>query len=169
MLLTGFDYVWQRLETRLDGLDDAEYHWVPAEPSWQVRQSDDQGWLVDIASDEPQPAPITTIGWRMWHISSDCLAGYISPELGDWPLPVRGRQWFGEVEPARQTLTLAYTVFRERITALGEDGLQRRLGPDWGAFAESSWADLEVHALDEVVHHGAEIGLLRDLYRSDRS
>jgi hypothetical protein len=41
------------------------------------------------------------------------------------------------------------------------DGTSRaRLGP----YAESNTVDLALHVLDEVVHHGAEIGLLRDLY-----
>ncbi|MCZ2837567.1 hypothetical protein [Modestobacter sp. VKM Ac-2985] len=29
----------------------------------------------------------------------------------------------------------------------------------------ADWADLLVHATDELAHHGAEIALLRDLYR----
>ena len=33
-----------------------------------------------------------------------------------------------------------------------------------GPYAESSKADLALHVLDEVIHHGAEVGLLRDLY-----
>jgi hypothetical protein len=61
-------------------------------------------------------------------------------------------------------LTTSYEVFRARILDLGEVGLWTQLGPDWGPYAESTWADLVVHALDELAHHGAEIGLLRDLY-----
>jgi hypothetical protein len=38
------------------------------------------------------------------------------------------------------------------------------LGPSWGPYAESNTADLVLHVLDEVIHHGAEVGLLRDLY-----
>jgi hypothetical protein len=33
-----------------------------------------------------------------------------------------------------------------------------------GPYAESNTVDLALHVLDEVVHHGAEVGLLRDLY-----
>ena len=53
---------------------------------------------------------------------------------------------------------------RDELAALGEVGCWELLGPAWGPFAESTWIDLFVHAVDEVVHHGAEIGLLRDLY-----
>jgi hypothetical protein len=97
---------------------------------------------------------------------ADCLASYVAPHLGDWPLPGEFRDWFGAAEPARGAMETAYSVFRERITALGEDGLAAEMGPDWGAYQHEPWAALVIHAIDEVVHHAAEIGLLRDLYRA---
>ncbi|MFD8749095.1 hypothetical protein [Streptomyces sp. NPDC059616] len=36
------------------------------------------------------------------------------------------------------------------------------LGP--GGWADETYLKLALHALDEVAHHGGEIGLLRDLY-----
>lgn len=33
-----------------------------------------------------------------------------------------------------------------------------------GPYAEANTVDLVLHVLDEVIHHGAEVGLLRDLY-----
>lgn len=164
LLFDGFDYVWDRIRTRLDGITASEYLWEPVDDVWTVRPAGD-GWAVDLARPEPDPAPVTTIAWRTWHIASDCLASYLSPALGDWPLPVRDRAWFGDPEPALAAMDTAYTTFRERVTGLGEDGLQTKLGRAWGPFADDSWAALVVHALDEVVHHGAEIALLRDLYR----
>ncbi|MDT4906149.1 MAG: hypothetical protein QOH52_4165, partial [Pseudonocardiales bacterium] len=53
---------------------------------------------------------------------------------------------------------------RDRVTALGEDGVRQPLGPAWGPYADDSWAALVVHAQDELAHHGAEVALLRDLY-----
>ena len=38
------------------------------------------------------------------------------------------------------------------------------LGPSWGDAAERTRLDLALHAERELVHHGAEIALLRDLY-----
>ena len=38
------------------------------------------------------------------------------------------------------------------------------LGPSWGPYAEANTVDLALHVLDEVILHGAEVGLLRDLY-----
>ena len=50
------------------------------------------------------------------------------------------------------------------MAGLSPDGWAAPLGPSWGPYAESSTVDLALHVLDEVVHHGAEVGLLRDLY-----
>ena len=167
VLLLGIDDAYARLRGRLDGLGDEEYLWQPVPGSWSVHPDGDR-WMADWADPDPVPAPVTTIAWRLWHIGLQCLTSYVSPSLGDWPLPVEGRAWFGEAAPALAALKTSYEVFRARIEALGEDGLMRPLGPAWGSFAESSWADLVVHALDELAHHGAEIALLRDLYPSLR-
>jgi hypothetical protein len=162
-LLLGVDDAFERLWTRLQGLESEEYLWEPVPGCWTVRPAGDR-WVADWADPDPVPAPVTTIAWRMWHVGLQALASYVSPALGDWPLPVRGRAWFGEPEPALQALRTSYEIFRERVSALGDDGVWAPLGPAWGSYAESTWADLTVHALDELAHHGAEIALLRDLY-----
>jgi hypothetical protein len=164
LLFGGLDYVWDRLRTRLDGLTDDEYLWQPVGDVWTVRP-DGSTWTAERTRAEPDPPPVTTIAWRLWHIGSDCLATYVSPALGDWPLPVRGCEWYGQVEPALAALDTAYATFRERVTALGEEGIRTKLGPDWGPYADDTWAALALHALDELAHHGAEVALLRDLYR----
>lgn len=163
LLLTGIDDAWGRLRSRLDGITDAEYRWEPVADVWTVRPDGDR-WLAHPNERTAPPAPVSTIAWRLWHIASDCLASYVSPPLGDWPLPVSGHEWFGEVEPALAAMDTAYQTFRARVTALGEDGIWRPLGPDWGPFADDPWAALVVHAQDELAHHGAEVALLRDLY-----
>jgi hypothetical protein len=162
VLLTRFDEVTSRLRYRLDGLSDTEYLWEPVPGVWTVRAEHD-GWQVDEHRYDLEPAPVTTIAWRLWHIASDCLASYVY-RLGGWPLEVSDRQWYGRAEPALRTLDEAIAAFHTRITALGEDGAWRPLGPDWGEHRDQPWIALVVHALDEVSHHAAEIALLRDLY-----
>lgn len=163
MLLAGLDEAWNRLWARLDGLSQAEYRWAPVADCWDLTEHDD-GWRADYTRDEPEPGPVTTIAWRTWHIGSTCLSNYISPELGDWPLRAPRDYWQPDVTDGLAELALSYQVFRARVQALGEDGVRRKLGPNWGIYAENNWADLLVHALDELAHHGGEIGLLRDLY-----
>jgi hypothetical protein len=162
LVFGGFDFGWDRLRRRMDGLTDAEYLWEPVADMWTIRREGER-WVADWARPDPVPAPVTTIAWRLWHIA-DCLASYVAPHLGEWPLPGEFRDWVGEVPPALAQLDVAHDAFRQRITDLGEDGLRRELGPKWGPYEHDSWATLVVHAMDEVAHHGAEVGLLRDLY-----
>ncbi len=56
--------------------------------------------------------------------------------------------------------------WHDGIAALDEDGLRRPLGPKGGDFAGDPMAALIIHINREVMHHGGEICLLRDLYRS---
>lgn len=51
----------------------------------------------------------------------------------------------------------------------GSDRLFDLLGEGWGPYAESTVLALALHAQREVTHHGAEIALLRDLFRSRSS
>ena len=163
VMVTVLDEAWTRLADRLDGLAEAEYLWEPVAGCWSVRPVGGQ-WLVDRPEPAPDPAPVTTIAWRMWHIGSECLAGYTANGLAAWPLPVHGREWFADPGDAVAAMQTAYEVFRSAIEAIGDDGRWAPLGPTWGPYAESSWLALVVHALDELAHHGAEIALLRDLY-----
>ena len=45
------------------------------------------------------------------------------------------------------------------------NGWRRRWAPKGGPFAEDPLASLVLHVSRETMHHGGEIGLLRDLYR----
>ncbi|MFL6136422.1 MAG: DinB family protein [Frankiaceae bacterium] len=168
LVLGSIDYVWSRVRDRLGGLDQDEYLWEPAPGCWSVREHDG-AWLADLARPEPVPPPVTTIAWRLWHIASDCLAGYTSAGLGPWPLEVRDAEWFGEVGQALPAADAAWSAFRSGLERLGEDGMWRALGPGWGAYADDSWAALVLHAQDEISHHGAEIALLRDLHAAQRT
>ncbi len=68
----------------LRGLDDDEYLWEPVGGCWNVRRrgqatsSRPYGggpWVFDNADEEPSPAPVTTIGWRLMHLV-DVIGGY---------------------------------------------------------------------------------------------
>jgi DinB superfamily len=163
LLLAHFDYVWGRVRGRLDGLPQDEYRWRPTPDCWDLRE-DGGGWEIERVVPDPVPGAVTTIAWRLWHIASECLAGYTANGLGPWPLDVKDRQWYPDVGPALAALDTAWDAFRSGIAALGEDGIWRKLGPDWGPYADDTWAALVLHAYDEVAHHGAEVALLRDLY-----
>jgi hypothetical protein len=54
---------------------------------------------------------------------------------------------------------------RRGVRGLGADGLARPCGSAEGPWADHSMAELVLHINREMLHHGAEIALLRDLYR----
>ena len=50
------------------------------------------------------------------------------------------------------------------VCELGVAGLARPCGPAGGEFRDRPMAALVLHVQRELIHHGAEIALLRDLY-----
>ena len=163
LVLNSLDYVWGRLRARWGGLTQEEYLWEPVKRCWSVHDHD--GVVsVERVEPDPEPAPVTTIAWRLWHIGSECLAGYTKRGLGPWPLQVHDREWFMDVDQALAAVHTAWAAFRDGLGALDEDGMNSALGEAWGPYGEDSWAALVLHAQDELSHHGAEIALLRDLY-----
>jgi hypothetical protein len=167
VVLDGLDRVWRRERGRCEGLSQAEYLWEPVAGCWSVRPVDgsDGVWRAnERTDDEPAVAPVTTIAWRLWHIASECLADYTVRGLGAWPLAVEDTEWYGSVDEALAAVDRAWAAFREGLDALGEEGLWGPLGEQHSDWAAEPWAKLAVHAQAEVAHHGAEIGLLRDLW-----
>jgi hypothetical protein len=63
-------------------------------------------------------------------------------------------------------LEQAYQRWHDGIAALDDAALQAPLGPRGAQFAAEPMAGLILHINREVMHHGGEIGLLRDLYRA---
>lgn len=58
----------------------------------------------------------------------------------------------------------AWAGFSTCFHDLDDEAMGRELGPAFGPFATSNRADLLLHVADLMIHHGAEITLLRDLY-----
>ncbi|GAA0642422.1 DinB family protein [Kutzneria viridogrisea] len=130
------DYVWQRLSSRLAGLTEAEFHWQPE---------------------------VTTLKWRLRHI-----VDFLSME--------RNWTWLG-LEPSGVTiaepttaagalsaLDQAYAAWSSVLAASTDSSLQEPIGPLGGPYATATRRAFVLHILDELVHHGAEAALMRDLY-----
>lgn len=163
VLLNSMDFMIERLMQRLDGLTAEEYLWEPVDGMWSVRDNG-QGPVVDGAGvREIDPPPVPTIAWRMWHIAVDCLDDYtrrFAGDLADAPVT-----WTLDPDDAIARLNSAWSTYRETIAELD---FMSPLGPNWMHWSEHCVADMVMHCSNEVVHHGAEIAVLRDLYR-DRS
>jgi hypothetical protein len=158
------DFTFAQLDERLGGLTDAEFRWEPVAGSWNVHRSGETRATVDFVKPDPVPAPMTTIAWRTWHLAVDCFDGYSRRAFGTSGTGLDGTQWTLEADVACELLQRAYSTFRDGVVASELDVLFAPLGPTWGPYAESTRFALALHALHELAHHGAEIGLLRDLY-----
>ena len=163
-LLALLDYVHGRLNGRLAELDDDAYLWEPVPGCWSVRPGDDGVFRAEKSYPDPVPAPFTTVAWRMWHLGGDCLLSYSDRFFEDTDRDVR--EWPGTAAEGVAGLNREWARFRGHVAALDGQALARPLGAAGGPYADDSYHALVLHALDEVIHHGAEIGVLLDLYRT---
>jgi hypothetical protein len=157
------DYVFARTRMRLEGLTDGEYLWEPTPGCWSVRPGPGGTWTADGPARDGV-GPLTTIAWRLWHLT-DCYGSS------------RNAEWLGLATSAEpdsvpaSTAVAALAILDEAaarwsgvIGELTDGDLTLPLGPIAGPFAESSRLGFVLHMIDEQIHHGAEIALLRDLY-----
>ena len=124
---------------------------------------------MDGSALPPQPAPFTTLAWRVAHIV-DCLqAERTATWFGVLPEPDDGQPVVpGTADAALDALDQAYAAWRRRVAAIDEAALALPMGEVAQPYADQSRAAFVLHILDEMIHHGAEVCLVRDLYRADR-
>ncbi len=179
LLLDQLAFYWQaHLRPRLEGLSDEEYFWEPVAGCWSVRQSEDGRFRLDGQGLDPSPAPVTTIAWRVVHVGALCLANRANAFFGNEPAPPDADMFDpcfvptalpGTAAQAVVFLEEAYRSWHTGVATLSDVDLQRPLGPRGGEFAADPMAALVLHISREVMHHGGEIGMLRDLYRASGS
>ena len=167
---------------RLDGLGQRELEWEPVPGCWRITPTEDGLVAYDFEWPPPHPAPFTTIGWRLCHIGIGCLANRASvlfPESVTEPITTR---LFEGPLPFPSTAD-EVLAFLDRWWAIWIGGL-RDAGDEWlwEPIGDREWdvpemqlgtgdpvIGLVLHVHRELMHHGGEIGVLRDLYRSTYS
>jgi DinB superfamily len=160
-LAEQLDFQWRTaLRPRFDGLTDDEYFWAPVPDCWTVHA--DGG--IDFAYPPPQPEPFTTIAWRMAHVIVGVLAVRAHSHFDGPPADYESWNYATNAATALRQLDDAYANWIEGVRGLDDDALATPIGPAEGQWAEKPMLDLILHINREVIHHGAEIALLRDLY-----
>lgn len=156
-----------RIRPRLTGLTDDEYFWEPVPGCWSVRP-DAEGVFRAENARLPDRQPFTTLAWRLWHLTG-C---YGSTRNGTWLGLDPGPGGFGGHDPAPatadaalETLDAAHVWWMSLLRSITDEQLGQKLGPIGGEYAEATKAGFVLHQIDEVIHHGAEVALMRDLYR----
>jgi hypothetical protein len=175
-LLEQLQWHWNgQLRPRLAGLTDDEYRWEPAQPAWNVRprgtstapvQAGSGAFTIDFAFPEPDPPPVTTIAWRLGHVIVGVLGARVAAHFGGPPVDYGSFAYAGTAGDALAQLDEAYERWSTGVRGLDAPALAAPCGPAEGPFADYPMAALVLHINREVIHHGAEVALLRDLYRA---
>ena len=133
-----FDLQWNLAHgPSLETLTDEEYLWEPVPGCWSIRPAGPGGrGEFEQAWPDPEPAPVTTIAWRLSHLAVGVFGLRASHHFGDGSLTH---------ENAERPLTA-----KEGVAYFKERALQ--------------W--LVLHVNREALHQLAEVSLLRDLYRA---
>jgi hypothetical protein len=175
-LADQLDWHWDhQLRPRLDGLTDAEYFWQPVPGCWTISRRGHSGapisvgageFTMDYALPPPDPAPVTTIAWRLAHIIVGLFASRTATHFGGSPVDWPDWEYAASADRALRQLDDAYAAWMKGVRGLGADGLGWPVGPAEadGQYPDAPMAALVLHINREAIHHGAEISLLRDLY-----
>jgi hypothetical protein len=173
-LLEQLTWHWtNQLRPRFEGLTDDEYLWEPVPGAWNLRprgqaRTDRAGGrgdvVVEFAVPEPTPAPVTTIAWRLAHLIVGVFGMRNAAHFGGGPTSYDDHDYAATAKDALEQLDEQYDRWVTGVRSLGEDGLDRPVGPAEGPWAQSPYSALVLHIHREVIHHGAEIALLRDLW-----
>jgi hypothetical protein len=165
------EYVFgSRIRPRLDGITDDEYFWEPVPGCWSLRPDPEGALRVDtIWPLPPDHQPFTTLAWRLWHL----INCYGATRNAEWLRVDPPDGAFDTFDPAPSSgaaaldqLDQAYGWWSSTLRSLSDDELGEPLGALAGQYARDSKAGFVLHMLDEVIHHGAETALVRDLYRA---
>jgi hypothetical protein len=111
---------------------------------------------------EPPLEAVTTIAWRLAHV----IVGFASTNgqhFGRSPASESTYNYAGTARDALRQLDDEYEHWIDGVRRLGTDGLTQPQGNP-PAFAHAPLARKMLYINVEVIHHVAEVALLRDLY-----
>jgi hypothetical protein len=161
------DFAFERLMGRLRGLTDEEYLWEPAPGCWSIRATGDGTWKADGSPIPVKPAPLTTIAWRLDHLTFVLEGERNATWLGATPVGTPDRAGAApSADTAIRDLESAFDLFKRNVSAADAAGLTTPMGPVAGPYGEDSRAAFVLHELDELIHHASEIAAMRDVYRA---
>lgn len=194
-LLEQFDFARERLAGRMagpvmdsgDGTDievgpmtGEEFFWEPVPGCWSVRRrSDGPGlratllagtgaWGRDAAAyPHPWPPPFTTIAWRLSHLS-EMLTLRADHTDGGHVLTRDDYLVNGDVAESVAAFDAGAAAWRKALLSADDAALDTvgHCTYPHGSDAEEPFIDIVWWVNQELLHHGAEIALIRDLYRA---
>ena len=161
-------------------MTDDEYFWAPVPGAWSVRRRGHRPgpgatslagageWGRDDYSDkEPYPPPFTTIAWRLSHLT-EMLAMRADYTTGSRSMTKDTYVISGDAGSAITALAEAVETWRATLLQCDDKALDT-VGYStypYGSDPGDMFLDIIWWVNQEILHHGAEIALLRDLYRA---
>lgn len=174
LLLEQLTWHWDNaVRPRLGGLTDDEYRWEPVAGCWNVHPAGGSrtppgagtGGVIDFAFPEPDPPPVTTIAWRLAHVSVGVFGMRASNHFGDGSVGYDSTAYPLTAAGGLALLEQHRRAWVDGVAALTPAQLAEPCGPAEGDFGDLPMAALVLHISREAIHHLAEVALLRDLYR----
>ncbi|MGW9133916.1 DinB family protein [Streptomyces sp. NPDC055681] len=196
-LLQQFDFARGRLADRLTGpvmdsgngtdvevasMTDEEYLWEPVPGCWSVRRrtaGPGPGATVLVGAGDwgrdatppphPAPPPLTTLAWRLSHLS-ELLALRADHTIGSHTLTRDDYVVAGDAAGAIAAFEAAATAWREALLGADDAALDTVGHSTYphGSDPEDPFTETVWWVNQELLHHGAEIALIRDLFRTRR-
>jgi len=174
MLADQIDWHWTvQARPRLDGLSDDEYLGEPVPGAWNVRprgsgpprgavEVGSGAGVIDFALPEPVPPPVTTIAWRLGHVVVGVLGERNARYFGGPPTTDDTYDYPLDATTALRDLDAGFACWVRGVRGLTEADLVARCGEP--GHEDSAMAELVLHINRELIHHLAEVALLRDLW-----
>ena len=129
-----------RFTARLDGLTDDEYLWEPAPDCWSLSPDADGKLQMRWGLIFDEVAPVTTIAWRLTHISDLFSEERCANNIGLEPEPENlfenGAP--GDVATARDLLERAFARWKRYVSATDASRLFEKIGPIAGQWASTT-------------------------------
>ncbi|WP_030975811.1 MULTISPECIES: DinB family protein [unclassified Streptomyces] len=196
-LLQQFDFARGRLADRMTGpvmdsgngtdvevasMTDEEYLWEPVPDCWSVRRraaGPGPGATVLVGAGDwgrdsaqpphPTPPPFTTLAWRLSHLS-ELLALRADHTNGSHTLTRDDYVVAGDAAGAIAAFESAATAWREALLGADDAALDTVGHSTYphGSDPEDPFIETVWWVNQELLHHGAEIALIRDLFRARR-
>ena len=175
LLLDQYDTEYSMLVERLQGLTDREYFWEPTPNAWRVCRREaaktsqviGKGeWVCELEPGDPQPAPMTTLAWRLCHVVSSQLLR-CDYTFGTKTLTADAIEYPGSAAAALAFLDQSHQAWRAGLGGLTDadlDVVGLSSYPD-GLDPQVPFGALLWWTNRDLIHHAGEIGLLRDLWQ----
>jgi hypothetical protein len=142
-------------------------------------------WVADFDAQRVMAAiegravePLTTIGWLLWHVGSvpgrtaelDFLGGVHTADSG-WTSPyIAVHPVFTSADEAVAVMEAGWRALEGALGSATDDQLEVpiRFWGYGGPGPMGTGSQLVASVLNEISHHGTQVCVLRDLYRSRR-